>query len=341
MSSTTSSSDGEEVWTPRFNEQEELETHCREMVTSLFGTFNNFCDYVCLFDEDCVMEYVLTKPQFRAHCWFATEGRAKTLTGGRILHVIFPNNDHCVIRDMIGLVGMTDTNGFYDYTYHRYADDAVLKGVMSLVTFDGHTLWYHGAMFANSDLDVSYNGVIRFATSETDPTQMFLEPFSDGKLKTRWFAYEGHFEDGLFHGFGKITYHNGNSYQGLWTFGYKGCGSSTDVMSAEDYACMFRRGTNVDLLKQKCECEDTHRESGGVWTTSKFIYRGSLMLDQFYGYGNWMQNTTHYIGYFENGQRHGDGKESNSKGRVFDGVWDHNVFLVPDNARSSNRCIPS
>lgn len=138
--------------------------------------------------------------------------------------------------------------------------------------------------------EVSYYNGDRFVGFLTDgKKQTGTYYFEDGSI------YEGPFEKGKHHGFGKLVYGKNSKFSGQIYEGFIQMG----LKHGEGFLT-FKNGS---------------------------AYRGEFKNNGFHGLGiyNWHSGES-YSGYWENGKHHGNGILTMADGRVMDGNWKQGEF---------------
>ena len=150
-------------------------------------------------------------------------------------------------------------------------------------------------------------------------------------------SYKGDMNDeGLPHGFGVMTYTNGERYEGNWNDGLKeGEGVYTYTNKAiydGEWSLGLKHGKgkltfpNGDVYVG--DFEDGFRQGEGELTFAKGgFYKGGFLHDEFDGHGQLEVNQLVYEGYFKNGRMDGKGKyEDKQSGLTYDGSFKNDSF---------------
>ena len=134
--------------------------------------------------------------------------------------------------------------------------------------------------------------------------------------------YEGAFEDGQHHGYGTMTWPDGQSYVGEW-YHNQIEGQGTMVFADKrKYIGMFKDGKRHGWGKMeqpyRYGFHEGQQHDGtsiyeGVWVNNKMECYGTLTFP----------DKRKYIGTFKQDKFHGWGKLEQADGKVYDGEWDN------------------
>ena len=121
-------------------------------------------------------------------------------------------------------------------------------------------------------------------------------------------VYTGQFQDGMYHGWGRMEWHSGDTYEGEWQFGVR---TGVGIMTWADEAVYSGDFVN-----------GTYHGRGCLQMTDGSVYTGSFVNGQFTGYGQktWPDGSM-YIGDFVNGTYHGRGCLQRTDGTVYSGSF--------------------
>jgi len=145
--------------------------------------------------------------------------------------------------------------------------------------------------------------------------------------------YEGCFdEEGLFHGHGRLTWINGDSYEGNFEKGVRDGFGIYKWKDGRQYRGMFqknmRHGEGVFLYANNDHYEgsfvNSKREGRGRFIFADgSLYEGNWKAGLYHGHGKLVENDGNtYTGEFENGVPHGQGKQVKPDGSIaYEGAW--------------------
>jgi hypothetical protein len=142
------------------------------------------------------------------------------------------------------------------------------------------------------------------------------------------FAYQGHFcppdgkysigaelaggggIPGLYHGQGKMTYVNGDVYEGQWE-------------ADERHGQGKRTYVNGDVYEGQWEADERHGQGKVVHVSGNAVYEGQYEADKMHGQGKRTYASGNvYEGQWEAGKRHGQGKITSASGDNYEGQWE-------------------
>jgi len=135
-------------------------------------------------------------------------------------------------------------------------------------------------------------------------------------------VYEGAYDEkveGLRAGSGKVVFPNGDVYTGKFKEGMRQ-GFGVYVYKLRPGRAKPRRYEGSWRRSERCG------EGKETWPDGSY-YEGSYEHDQFHGKGTYYTKSAKYVGYFENGLKHGKGHCDYLKHRdTYDGDWQGNRF---------------
>ena len=147
-----------------------------------------------------------------------------------------------------------------------------------------------------------------------------------GKLTTKDYEYDGHFEKGEKNGQGTLKFKDGTEYSGAFS---NNNFNGTGYMKWKD---------NIEF---QGTFKDNRIEGGGTLNDNKGEkYVGNFKNNLFNGEGTYTyENGDIYVGNFEDGIRKGKGSYTKKDGLYFDGYWDNDCPNGDGKIKTNNKGI--
>ena len=149
--------------------------------------------------------------------------------------------------------------------------------------------------------------------------------------------YVGEYKDGQYHGYGSISFPNGEMYEGDWKFGKRN-GQGTNIWKDGNkyiggWLNDLRHGYGKEIFSTGNRYEGEYRNNkfhgyGKYFFITGETYSGEYKFGKRNGKGtNIWPNRNKYSGEFLNEKRHGNGIFTYNDGRKVSGLWKNNVIF--------------
>ena len=149
--------------------------------------------------------------------------------------------------------------------------------------------------------------------------------------------YVGEYKDGQYHGYGSISFPNGEMYEGDWKFGKRN-GQGTNIWKDGNkyiggWLNDLRHGYGKEIFSTGNRYEGEYRNNkfhgyGKYFFITGETYSGEYKFGKRNGKGtNIWPNRNKYSGEFLNEKRHGNGIFTYNDGRKVSGLWKNDVIF--------------
>ena len=149
--------------------------------------------------------------------------------------------------------------------------------------------------------------------------------------------YVGEYKDGQYHGYGSISFPNGEMYEGDWKFGKRN-GQGTNIWKDGNkyigrWSNDLRHGYGKEIFSTGNRYEGEYRNNkfhgyGKYFFITGETYSGEYKFGKRNGKGtNIWPNRNKYSGEFLNEKRHGNGIFTYNDGRKVSGLWKNDVIF--------------
>lgn len=150
-------------------------------------------------------------------------------------------------------------------------------------------------------------------------------------------VYTGQFQDGMYHGWGRMEWHSGDTYEGEWQFGVRtGVGIMTwadESVYSGDFVNGAYHGRGCLQRTDGSVCTGSfvngaQSGQGSILWPGGMVYIGEFVNGKFTGQGRlvWPDGSI-YCGAFLDGSYHGYGVLEKPDGQRWEGQWENGTYI--------------